>query len=102
MHILDAIVRDDFAAATTDFDEPMRQTLTPSWAGYLEQFGTYQRHEVLTNVTGPKSCRRLVEPCPAAVQGELCCPGIYPSGNWSTHMPGSSAGWSHRNARERS
>jgi hypothetical protein len=56
VHILDAIVRDDFAAATTDFDEPMRQTLTPSWAGYLEQFGTYQRHEV------PQQARSAISP----------------------------------------
>ncbi|UZG59627.1 DUF3887 domain-containing protein [Rhodococcus opacus] len=46
---LDAIVRHDFAAATTDFDEPMRQTperLEASWDSYQEQFGAYQQHGI--------------------------------------------------------
>jgi Protein of unknown function (DUF3887) len=49
LQILDAVVREDFVAATTAFDATMKQQLSPSglgsaWTTYQLEFGKYQSH----------------------------------------------------------
>jgi hypothetical protein len=50
LQILDAIVREDFDAATQPFDTSLKKRLSPEvlasgWATYQQRFGNYQSHD---------------------------------------------------------
>ncbi|MFX0577100.1 DUF3887 domain-containing protein [Nocardia nepalensis] len=56
LQTLDSIVRADFTAATSHFDDAMKKKLSPDgiasgWAAYQKEFGRYQSHGDPQNVT---------------------------------------------------
>ncbi|WP_433527055.1 DUF3887 domain-containing protein [Nocardia pseudovaccinii] len=56
LQTLDAIVRADFTAATSHFDDAMKKKLPPdnlasSWTTYQKEFGRYQSHGDQQDVT---------------------------------------------------